>query len=162
MVTGHLKHANCFSYKDVAQLYTIRPLKGLDLHHMHDRLRTQRLTAMQSREIYLTFAKYVRSYDEICLLLSVAPEAHAGLFYIALGLFHKDREVRVKTADLLERISQHEAGQHWWRGLSRFEKLAYDRIKKEVQMAEAQAGMGGLTIMPGSSEDPMRRISREG
>lgn len=117
---------------------------------------------MQSRDIYLTFAKYVRSYDEICLLLSVAPEAHAGLFYIALGLFHKDREVRVKTADLLERISQHEAGQHWWRGLSRFEKLAYDRITKEVQMAESQAGMQGLAITPGSSEDPMRRISREG
>lgn len=161
MGNGHPSHAN-FSHKDVAQLYTIRPLKGLDLHHMHDRLRTQRLTAMQSRDIYLTFAKYVRSYDEICLLLSVAPEAHAGLFYIALGLFHKDREVRVKTADLLERISQHEAGQHWWRGLSRFEKLAYDRITKEVQMAESQAGMQGLAITPGSSEDPMRRISREG
>ncbi|KAK3340538.1 docking domain of Afi1 for Arf3 in vesicle trafficking-domain-containing protein [Neurospora tetraspora] len=163
-VRGHLFSplSFLFQFRDVAQLYTVRPLKGLDLHHMHDRLRTQRLTAMQSRDIYLTFAKYVRNYDEICLLLSVAPEAHAGLFYIALGLFHKDREVRVKTADLLERISQHEAGQHWWRGLSRFEKLAYDRIKKEVQMAEAQAGMQGLTIMPGSSEDPMRRISREG
>ncbi|CAK7217801.1 hypothetical protein SCUCBS95973_003267 [Sporothrix curviconia] len=119
--------------KDVAQLYTIRPLKGLDLHHMHDRLRTQRLTPAQSRDIFLTFSRTVHSYDEICLLLSVAPEAHGGLFYVALGLFHKDRDVRTKTAELLERLAEHEAGQHWWRGLSRFEKLAFVRIRREVE-----------------------------
>ncbi|CAK7269677.1 hypothetical protein SEPCBS57363_003722 [Sporothrix epigloea] len=118
--------------QDVAQLYTIRPLKGLDLHHMHDRLRTQRLTPAQSREIFLTFTRAVHSYDEICLLLTVAPEAHGGLFYIALGLFHKDRDVRTKTAELLERLAEHEAGQHWWRGLSRFEKLAFARTRREM------------------------------
>ncbi|CAK7566455.1 MAG: hypothetical protein SEPTF4163_004401 [Sporothrix epigloea] len=118
--------------QDVAQLYTIRPLKGLDLHHMHDRLRTQRLTPVQSRDIFLTLTRAVHSYDEICLLLTVAPEAHGGLFYIALGLFHKDRDVRTKTSELLERLAEHEAGQHWWRGLSRFEKLAFARIRREV------------------------------
>ncbi|KAK3301571.1 docking domain of Afi1 for Arf3 in vesicle trafficking-domain-containing protein [Chaetomium strumarium] len=124
--------------QDVAQLYTIRPLKGLDLAHLHDRLRAQRLTPAQSKEIYDTLAKYVRSYDEICLLLSVAPESQAGLFYIALGLFHKDRDVRFKTAELLERVAEHEAGRHWWRALSRFEKLAYVRIKREAE-AEMKA-----------------------
>ncbi|CAK7219238.1 hypothetical protein SEUCBS140593_003823 [Sporothrix eucalyptigena] len=119
--------------KDVAQLYTVRPLKGLDLHHMHDRLRTQRLTPAQSRDIFLTFARTVHSYDEICLLLSVAPEAHGGLFYVALGLFHKDRDVRTKTTELLERLAEHEAGQHWWRGLSRFEMLAFARIRREAE-----------------------------
>ncbi|KAK1832296.1 mesa [Podospora conica] len=128
--------------QDVAQLYTVRPLKGLDLHHMHDRLRTQRLSPLQSREVYNAFAKYVHSYDEICLLLSVAPESHAGLFYIALGLFHRDRDVRVKTADLLERIGEHEAGQHWWKALSRFEKLAYVRIKREADMDAVAGGPG--------------------
>jgi hypothetical protein len=78
-------------------------------------------------------AKYAHSYDEICQLLSVAPEAHAGLFYIALGLFHKDRDVRIKVVDLLERISEHEAGRHWWKALSRFEKLAFIRIKREAE-----------------------------
>lgn len=116
----------------MAQLYQVRPLKNLDLHHMHDRLRTQKLTPMQSKEIYLALSRYVYSYDEICLLLAVAPESHAGLFYVALGLFHKDREVRVKTADLLERVADHEAGQHWWKALSRFEKLAYMRTRREV------------------------------
>lgn len=119
-------------FQDVAQLYQVRPLKNLDLHHMHDRLRTQKLTPMQSKEIYLALSRYVFSYDEICLLLAVAPESHAGLFYVALGLFHKDREVRVKTADLLERVADHEAGQHWWKAMSRFEKLAFIRTKREV------------------------------
>ena len=125
--------------QDLAQIYTVRPLKGLDLHHLHDRLRTQRLTPAQSREIYLSFANSVITYDEICLLLSVAPESHGGLFYLALGLLHKDRDVRIATADLLERISEHEAGQHWWKGLSRFEKLAYHRIRRDAE----NAGRGG-------------------
>ncbi|KAL2138224.1 hypothetical protein VTI28DRAFT_5411 [Corynascus sepedonium] len=124
--------------QDVTRLYAIRPLKGLDLAHLHDRLRTQRLTPAQSKDIYEALARHVRSYDDICMLLSVAPESQAGLFYIALGLFHKDREVRFRTAELLERVAGHEAGQHWWRVLSRFEKLAYVRIKKEAE-AEAKA-----------------------
>jgi hypothetical protein len=81
----------------------------------------------------MTFHKHIRSYDEICLLLSVAPESHAGLFYIALGLFHRDKDVRTLTAELLDRIGDHEAGQHWWKGLSRFEKLAYMRIKRDLE-----------------------------
>lgn len=96
----------------------------------------QRMTHSQTREIYLGFSKYVHSYQETCLLLSVAPESHAGLFYLALGLFHRDREVRVKVAELLDRIGEHEAGQHWWKGMSRFEKLAFIRIKRDVE-AEA-------------------------
>ena len=112
----------------------MRPLKGLDLNHLHDRLRTQKLNPASSREIYLAFHRYILSYDEICLLLSVAPESHAGLFYIALGLFHKDKDVRIKTAEVLERVSENEAGQHWWKGLSRFEKLAFIRIKREAEM----------------------------
>jgi hypothetical protein len=119
--------------QDLAQLYDSRPIKAFDLHHMHDRLRTQKLAPAASRDIYLAMAKHIHSYDEICQLLSVAPEAHAGLFYIALGLFHKERNVRIRIVDLLERISEHEAGQHWWKALSRFEKLAFIRIKREAE-----------------------------
>lgn len=118
---------------------------------MHDRLRTQKLTPQQSKEIFEALYNYVWSYDEICLLLSVAPESHAGLFYIALGLFHKDRDVRVKTAELLDRIAEHEAGQHWWRSLSRFEKLAYVRIKKEVEQ-EGRGGREGGVVSPVDSK----------
>lgn len=97
----------------------------------------------------MALSKYTHAYDEICQLLTVAPESHAGLFYVALGLFHKDRDVRLKVVDLLERISEHEAGRHWWKALSRFEKLAYYRIKREAE-AEIRARMdqkdGGTVI----------------
>jgi hypothetical protein len=92
-----------------------------------------KLTPLSSREIYLALAKYVHTYDEICQLLTVAPESHAGLFYVALGLFHKDKDVRIKVVDLLDRVSEHEAGRHWWKALSGFEKLAYARIKREAE-----------------------------
>ncbi|KAG9246387.1 docking domain of Afi1 for Arf3 in vesicle trafficking-domain-containing protein [Calycina marina] len=132
--------------QDLAQLYTFRPLKALDLHHLHDRLRQTKLTPISSREIYIALSKYTHSYDEICQLLTVAPESHAGLFYVALGLFHKDKDVRVKIVDLLERISEHEAGRHWWKALSRFEKLAYYRIKRQADaevrgVVEAKEGL---------------------
>ncbi|KAI5924891.1 spindle pole body interacting protein [Camillea tinctor] len=144
--------------QDLAQLYTVRPLKGLDLHHMHDRLRTQRLNPAQSREIYLAFYKFVRSYDEICLLLSVAPESHAGLFYLGLGLFHKEREVRVKTAELIERISDHEAGQHWWRGLSRYQKLALQRIRREMDL-ESKMKQEKDSGNPNAAREVDKRVS---
>lgn len=94
-----------------------------------------------SREIYLALSKYTHSYDEICQLLTVAPESHAGLFYVALGLFHKDRDVRLGVVDLLDRISEHEAGRHWWKALSRFEKLAFYRIRREAE-AEMRSKLG--------------------
>ncbi|KAL7903144.1 docking domain of Afi1 for Arf3 in vesicle trafficking domain-containing protein [Trichoderma sp. SZMC 28014] len=149
-IEGWRNTRSYYSYiQDLARIYTVRPLKGLDLAHMHDRLRMQRLTPSQSKDIYLTLSKHIHSYEEICLLLDVAPESHAGLFYIALGLFHKDREVRIKTADLLERISDHEAGQHWWKSLSQFEKLAYKRIRREAETEmKFKAEKEGLVLSP--------------
>lgn len=47
--------------------------------------------------------------------------------------------MRLKTVDLLERISEHEAGIHWWKALSRFEKLAYFRIKREADGSKESA-----------------------
>lgn len=122
---------------------------------MHDRLRLQKLSPTQSRDIYLTLSKHIHSYDEICLLLSVAPESHAGLFYIGFGLFHKELEVRMKTAELLERISEHQAGQHWWRSLSQFEKLSFQRLKREAEQGLVR-GMDKLDVAIPNLE---RRIS---
>lgn len=123
---------------------------------MHDRLRLQKLSPTQSRDIYLTLAKHIHSYDEICLLLSVAPESHAGLFYIGFGLFHKELEVKMKTAEILERIKDHQAGQHWWRSLSHFEKLSFQRLKREAEQGLLQQSMEKLGV---TSPNLERRIS---
>ena len=159
--------------QDLARQWTKRPLRGIDLHHQHDRLRCMRLSHEQSAAIYLAVARAVddagadparrgspadadvssaveRSltlsqdptlvcgappsrlqYDTILQLLMVVPESNAGLFYIALGLFHPRQDVRLAVVRLLEAIVDHPAGRHSWPSLSRFAKLAFFRVKRE-------------------------------
>lgn len=126
--------------QDLARLYTSRPISSVDLHHHHDRLRALKLSHADSAAIYLAFSSSVRSYLEVCQLLTVTPESHAGLFYISLGLFHPRVDVRQATVELLERIRDHEAGRHFWAQLGRFAKLAFFRVKREV---DASSGTNG-------------------
>jgi hypothetical protein len=72
-------------------------------------------------------------YDIILHLLSSLPESGGGLFYLSLGLFHKDAAVREATVALLERIMVHDAGRHYWGSLGRFAKLAFFRVKREAE-----------------------------
>ena len=126
--------------QDLAHLYTFRPISAIDLHHHHDRLRSQKLSHLDSGAIYLAFASSIHSYAEICQLLTVTPESHAGLFYISLGLFHPKSEVRLATVALLERVREHEAGRHFWAQLGRFAKLAFFRVKREADANNAPNG----------------------
>ncbi|KAF2435505.1 spindle pole body interacting protein [Tothia fuscella] len=70
-------------------------------------------------------------YDVINQLLCFLPESVGGLFYLSLGLFHKDVGVRMAVVGCLERIMAHEAGRHFWATLGRFAKLAFFRVKRE-------------------------------
>lgn len=121
--------------QDTALLYTSRPITSIDLHHHHDRLRTQKLGKDVAAAIYLAFDKAIRTPADICQLLTVTPESHGGLFHISLGLLHPRKDVRMSTVRLLERIQTHEAGRHFWNGLSRFTKMAFIRIQKEMRNA---------------------------
>lgn len=47
--------------------------------------------------------------------------------------------------ELLDRITDHEAGRHWWKALSRFEKLAFYRIARELE-ADVK-GKEGTAVM---------------
>ncbi|KAL8842647.1 MAG: hypothetical protein Q9170_000422 [Blastenia crenularia] len=118
--------------QDLAAVWERRPIRSIDLAHQHDRLRCLRLSHDDSAAIYLALSAAVKTYDEICQLLTVTPESNAGLFYISLGLFHPEPKVRLATVDLLERIMGHEAGRHFWSQLSRFAKWAFVRIKREL------------------------------
>ena len=83
----------------------------------------------------------IRTYDEVCQLLTATPENHAGLFYLSLGLFHPDVKVRIGTVELLDRIKEHEAGRHFWAQLGRFAKSAFARIKKDNETSEEYEGL---------------------
>ncbi|KAL8695003.1 MAG: hypothetical protein Q9218_000475 [Villophora microphyllina] len=134
--------------QDLAAVWERRPIRSIDLAHQHDRLRCLKLSHEDSAAIYFALSASVRTYDEICQLLTVTPESNAGLFYISLGLFHPDIKVRVATVDLLERTMGHEAGRHFWAQLSRFSKLAFFRIKRE-----SESGAKGNDAVSSPSED---------
>jgi len=118
--------------QDLAQLYTAKPVTSIDLHHHHDRLRTQKLQQDEAAAIYMAFAATIQSPSEICQLLTVTSESHGGLFFLALGLVHPRKEVQYKAVELLDRIMQQEAGQSFWETLNRFSKLAFYRLKREL------------------------------
>lgn len=130
--------------QDIAALYfPARPIQKPDLHHHHDRLRTLKLNHADAGAIYTSFAHAVKDYAGICQLLTVTPESQAGLFYISMGLFHPDINVREATVDLLDRIAAHMAGRHFWNQLGRFAKLAYFRVRREL-------GATSSPVSPGS------------
>jgi len=124
--------------QDLAALWGRLPIRKLDLGHQLDRLRQLKLSHDDSGRIFLALKDAIRSYEEVCQLLTATPENHAGLFYLSLGLFHPDGAVRWGTVELLERIKEHEAGRHFWSQLGRFAKCAFVRIKREgvVQMRD--------------------------
>lgn len=124
----------------VALYYHNRPIKSLDLHHHHDRLRTRKLSHADSGAIYLALSAAIQDYNAVSQLLTVTPENQAGVFYISLGLFHPDLNVRAATVDLLERIAGHEAGRHFWNQLGRFAKLAFIRVKREREGGGSGSG----------------------
>lgn len=127
--------------QDLASFYIYRPVKDLDIQHLHDKLAKLRLTPDHSGNIYLALCTVAHTDQEINQLLSVIVQGvwdakagpagqggTQGLFYIALGLFHPKVEVREAVAELLERIRDHEAGRHFWGAVGRFQKIALVRV----------------------------------
>ena len=125
--------------QDLAAVWERKPIRSIDLTHQHDRLRTQKLSHEESGAIYLALAATVRTYDEVCQLLTVTPESNGGLFYIGLGLFHPEVNVRMAVVELLERMIGHGAGRHFWAQLGRFVQLAFFRTKRESEKKTLEA-----------------------
>lgn len=152
-----------FSYiQDIATMYyPARPIQRPDLHHHHDRLRTLKLSHADARAVYLAIGHAVKDYAGICQLLTVTPESKAGLFYISMGLFHPDKEVREATVELLDRIAAHPAGRHFWTQLGRFAKLGYFRVRRErdghVGSPSMKSGSGGPQSLVGVAMGDSRR-----
>ncbi|MCJ1478425.1 hypothetical protein MMC13_007105 [Lambiella insularis] len=129
--------------QDLASMWGRLPIRRLDLGHQLDRLRQLKLSHEESGRIFLAMRDAVGTYDEICQLLTVTPENHAGLFYLSLGLFHPDLSVRKGTVELMERIMEHEAGRHFYAQLGRFAKCAFLRIRKQSEAGRDEGAEDG-------------------
>ena len=125
--------------QDIALFYPRRPVKNLDLQHLHDKLAKLRLGHEAAGNIYLAICAAVQTEEEISQLLAIISSkawdgrggpsgGGSGLFYLALGLFHPKVGVREEVAELMMRVQEHEAGRHFWNGLGRFSKMAWERV----------------------------------
>ncbi|KAK0827157.1 hypothetical protein LTR91_004695 [Friedmanniomyces endolithicus] len=153
--------------QDTAASYPRRPVKSVDLQHLHDRLAKLRLTSEGSGAVYLAICQVVRGEREVEELLAVvgggvwgadggvqggALQGAAagggggvggqgqGLFYLGFGLFHPKVEVREAVAGLLGRVREHEAGRHFWVGVGRFVQGARERVERarEARVRDAE------------------------
>ena len=134
--------------QDLIHMYKSRPIKTIDLHHHHDRLRTQKLQLEEAAKIYFGFEEAIRTHDEICQLLTITSEAHGGLFYIFLGLLHPWTDVRYRTVELLERLGRHEAGKRFFKGLGDFAEVAFVRVRADKLAREQEEYNNGLSRLP--------------
>lgn len=149
--------------QDLAALYTYRPVKHLDLQHLHDKLAKLRLGQDQSAKIYLAICDAVNTEGEINQLLAIVANGiwenkaagsgsgqTPGLLFIGMGLFHPSGNVREAVAGLLGRIREHEAGRHFWGALGRFVRIAWDRVMAArvdgVDRVERVEGGGAAAI----------------
>lgn len=146
--------------QDLAALYTYRPVKHLDLQHLHDRLAKLRLGQDQSAKIYLAICDAVSTEGEINQLLAIVANGiwenkaagsgsgqTPGLLFIGMGLFHPSRDIREAVAELLGRIREHEAGRHFWGALGRFVRIAWERVMvARVDRMERFGGGGAAAV----------------
>jgi hypothetical protein len=138
--------------QDLAAFYHTRPVKSLDLHHLHDKLAKLRLGPDVAGNIYLAICAVVQTDSEISQLLATIANGSwdsragsagmgQGLFYIAFGLCHSKVEVREAVASLLGRVREHEAGRHFWNALGRFSRVAWERVVMGMQEREYGEGI---------------------
>ena len=119
---------------------TAQPKPYLDICHTLSRLRTLRLTPTEAAPIYLALASYCISPTTILELLSHAPLSEAGLFHVAMGLFHERSDVRAATTNLLERIGAHPAGRIWVERLGGFASQGLRRNLAELEAKRDEEG----------------------
>ncbi|ETN36894.1 uncharacterized protein HMPREF1541_07881 [Cyphellophora europaea CBS 101466] len=120
----------------------------LDIYHSLSKLRVLRLTPKEAGAIYLALESYCTEYDSILELLELTPMSEAGLFYVALGLWHEDMRVRHAVAALLERVRNHPAGKVFYKRLGGWALQGHSRalLEKEnrvgMQAQEAEDALG--------------------
>lgn len=125
------------SYKyyigDQREIWDRPPKSVVDFEYLIDRLRLQQLSPTEAAHIYGLLAAHTQDYDDINRLL--AATSSSNLFYLGMGLFHTDAEVRLATCRLLQRIENHSAGRVFFQSISLIHQLAYQRILKSTNSA---------------------------
>lgn len=116
----------------------------LDIYHSLSKLRVLRLTAKEAGAIYVALEAYCTDYNSILELLELTPMSEAGLFYVALGLWHEDVRVREAVASLLERVRDHAAGKVFYKRLGGWTLAGHSRALQEKEKRASAANQDGM------------------
>lgn len=127
---------------DQRDVWPTPPKSVVDFEYILDRLRLQQLTYEESGNLLELLCTHCSDYDDINQLLTI-PTLN-NLFFIALGLFHRDHAIRTMTVLLLQRIESHEAGRAFFQHLSEFQKMAYRRLIREAQVNKPFVPQNGV------------------
>ena len=109
------------------------PRAFLDISHTLSKLRTLRMTPSEAAPLYFALASHCKSDNSVLELLSCAPLSEAGLFYVGLGLWHENPEVREVTVTLLDKLKRHPAGRIWYARLGGFVNVAFTKAVAEIE-----------------------------
>ncbi|KIW22748.1 uncharacterized protein PV07_11014 [Cladophialophora immunda] len=122
----------------------------VDLYHSLSKLRTLHLTPTEAGAIYLALDAYCTDYESILELLEMAPMSEAGLFYVALGLWHEDWRVREAVTSLLDRVRQHPAGRVFFNRVGGWATMGFNRRLQEkenrLRSQQHEAELGPLVL----------------
>ncbi|RMZ78079.1 hypothetical protein DV737_g4047, partial [Chaetothyriales sp. CBS 132003] len=124
----------------------------LDIYHSLSKLRTLRLSSAEAGAIYLALEAYCNDYQSILELLELTPMSEAGLFHLALGLWHEDGRVRDAVTTLLDRIRNHPAGRLFVARIGGWASAGFARglqgKETRVKSAHEEASMNGHLLAP--------------
>lgn len=113
-----------------------------DFDHYLDKLRYQKFADdNESGSVFTRIAEHLIDDDDTLRFL--ASSSVNNLFYVALGLFHKDADVRTATVRIIRSVENNIIGQHFYSAMSQFQKVAYKRLLHDVMRdARIVAGTG--------------------
>ncbi|KAF7728595.1 hypothetical protein EC973_005822 [Apophysomyces ossiformis] len=128
--------------KDISIWLQNTSLGSLDVYAQMAKLkRLRNLPEPEVMAMYEAFLKDIVTDKQIIEFLSFLPQHQGGLTPLAMGLFHSSASVRHYTVELFRRLENNPTGVKFIQGLSRFQKMTYDR------MSRAEISNGSVTAL---------------
>ncbi|KAI9251940.1 docking domain of Afi1 for Arf3 in vesicle trafficking-domain-containing protein [Phascolomyces articulosus] len=108
-------------------------LQGVDVHRQISKLKTLRnIPENEVIAILEALLKNIVSDRSMIEFLSFLPQYQGGLSPLGLCLFHSSLTVRRYTVELFNRLARNPTGQRFIQGLSRYQKITYERLVHEI------------------------------
>lgn len=98
-----------------------------DFDYYLDKIRYQKIVdENESAQLYKSIAEHLVDDDDT--IRFIASSSINNLFYVALGLFHRQADVRTATVRIIRSVEMNPTGHYFYTAMSQFQKVAYKRL----------------------------------